>query len=190
VDRAGLVGIALGEALGLRWAGVEPRRISRRGLLEGVGATGALTAAALTGDAAPHTTTALPVALVIGWRHPDAAERRAAALPLGFGAVVAADLAAWAVEGRPLHHAVTDHAKDWSPPFHGVADDQRAVLDAVMSTIYRHDDPTEALRSAVRLGGPGIAAVTAVIGGLLGIRRPTALDRIPWRDAVDLSAIP
>jgi hypothetical protein len=114
-------------------------------------------------------------------------ERRAAALPLGFGAVVIADLGAWAIEGRPLHHLVTEHAKDWVPPFRGVAADQRAIVDAVMANLYRHDDPTEGMRAVVRLGGGGIAVLTALVGGILGCRRPTSLRRVPWRDRVALS---
>jgi hypothetical protein len=190
VARAGLTGLALGEALGLPWAGVAPRSIKRAAILEGVGPTGAATATALAAergeDTVAHGAAALPVALVLGWRHPEPDARRAAALPLGFGAVVVADLAAWAQAGRPLHHLVTEHAKDWIPPFRGVAADQRAVVDAVMATLYRHDDPTEGMRAAVRLGGEGIALVTGLLGAILGCRRPSALDRVPWRDRVDL----
>jgi hypothetical protein len=193
VARAGLTGLALGEALGLPWTGVAPRSIKRATLLDGVGPTGAGTAAALATergeDVGARGAAALPVALVLGWRHDDPDERRAATLPLGFGAVVAADLAAWAAAGRPLHHLVTEHGKDWPPPFRGIADDQRAVVDAVMATLYRHDDPTEGMRATVRLGGAGVALATALVGGILGCRRPTALDRVPWRDRVDLVAL-
>jgi hypothetical protein len=162
-----------------------------------VGPTGAATAAALAawrGEAPPpladrRGAAVLPVALVTGWREPDRSARRAATLPLGFGAVVVADLGAWALAGRPLHHLVTEHAKDWVPPFRGVADDQRAVLDAVMATLYRHDDPTEGMHAAVRLGGDGVAVVTALVGGILGGRRPSALARVPWRGRVDLVAL-
>jgi hypothetical protein len=193
VARAGLTGLALGEALGLPWAGVAPRSIKRARLLDEVGPTGAATAAALAAERGEvveaRGAEALPVALVLGWRHPDPAERRAAALPLGFGAVVVADLAAWAEAGRPLHHLVTDHAKDWTPPFRGVAAEERAIVDAAMSVLYRHDDPTEGMRAVVRLGGDGIAIATAVVGGILGCRRPTALARVPWRDRVDLVAL-
>jgi hypothetical protein len=193
VARAGLTGLALGEALGLPWVGVAPRSIKRAAILEGVGPTGTATANALAAergeDVGARGAAALPVALVLGWRHDDPDARRAATLPLGFGAVVAADLAAWAAAGRPLHHLVTEHAKDWPPPFRGIADDQRAVVDAVMATLYRHDDPTEGMRATVRLGGGGIAVATALVGGILGCRRPTALDRVPWRDRVDLVAL-
>jgi hypothetical protein len=193
VAGAGLTGLALGEALGLPWAGVGPRSIKRSALYDGVGPTGAATAAALAAwrGATPPAdglrgAAALPVALVAGWREPDRTARRAATLPLGLGAVVIADLGAWALAGRPLHHLVTEHAKDWVPPFRGVADDERAVVDAVMATLYRHDDPTEGMHAAVRLGGDGIAIVTALVGGILGGRRPTALARVPWRERVDL----
>jgi hypothetical protein len=192
----GLTGIALGEALGLPWRGIGPRQIKRRALLDGVGPTGAATASALAAarrEDRPPTAAgaagALPVALVAGWREEDPARRRDVALPLGLGAVVVADLGAWAQAGRPLHHLVDDHAKDWVPPFRGVDDEQRAVVDAVMATLLRHDDPTEGMRAAVRLGGGGIAVLTAVVGGILGCRRPTALARVPWRDRVDLDGL-
>ncbi|HEU4975427.1 MAG TPA: ADP-ribosylglycohydrolase family protein, partial [Baekduia sp.] len=45
--RGGLLGVALGEALGLPWAGRPPREIKRDRLLEGVGPTGPVTAAVL-----------------------------------------------------------------------------------------------------------------------------------------------
>jgi hypothetical protein len=191
---AGLAGLALGEALGLPWAGVGPRRIDRRALFDHVGPTGDATAAALAaarGEAVGASgAAALPAALALGWRHADdAGARRAATLPLGFGAVVIADLGASAIAGRPLHHLVTEHAKDWVPPFRGVAAEQRAIVDAVMANLYRHDDPTEAMRAVVRLGGDGIAILTALVGGILGCRRPASLQRVPWRDRVDLHGL-
>lgn len=194
---AGLAGLALGEALGLPWAGVSPRKINRRALLDDVGPTGPATAAALAaahgavpaGGAAPRGAAALPVALALGWRLPDPCERRAATLALGFGAVVVADLGAWAIEGRPLHHPVTEHAKDWVPPFHGVAADQQAIVDAVMTNLYRHDDPTRAMEAAVRLGGDGIAIVTALVGGILSAKRPAGVQRVPWRARVNLDGL-
>lgn len=180
--RGGLVGVALGEALGLPWSGVEPRRISRARLLDDVGPTGAVTSrvldAALSGTA-PGA--GLPAALVLGWREPDALTRRAAALHLGFAPVMVADLAAWSLAGEPLYHLVADHADDWPPPFRGVAADDRSVLDALLAILHRHDDPSEGMRAAVRLGGGATAQLTAIVGGILGCRRPTALDRVPWR---------
>jgi hypothetical protein len=184
--RAGLLGVAAGEALGLPWAGRPPREIQRDRLLEGVGPTGAMTAAVLAEGGAGGVGGRLAAALVAGWREPAPAARRAAALPLGFSAVVVADLAALALAGRPLHHLVTDHADKWAPPFRGVAADERAVVDALMAVLYRHDDPTEGLRSAVRLGGGGIAILCALVGGILGCRRPTAIARVPWLDRVAL----
>jgi ADP-ribosylglycohydrolase len=92
------------------------------------------------------------------------------------------------VAGRPLHHLVADHADDWPPPFRGVAYDDRAVVDALLAVLHRHDDPSEAMRAAVRLGGGGTALLGAVVGGILGCRRPTAIDRVPWRDRVTLPA--
>ncbi|MDX6729751.1 MAG: hypothetical protein QOK49_4556 [Baekduia sp.] len=189
--RAGLLGVALGEALGLPWAGRSPREIKRDRLLDEVATTGAVTAAVLAGargvaDVAPRS--GLPGGLVAGWREPDPRPRRAAALRFGFAAVVVADLAAAALAGRPLHHLVADHADDWPPPFRGVAYDDRAVVDALLAVLHRHDDPSEAMRAAVRLGGGGTALLGAVVGGILGCRRPTAIERVPWRDRVALPA--
>jgi hypothetical protein len=157
--RAGLLGTALGEALGLPWTGVGPRAIRRDRILEGVGPTGAVTAAVLaaatTGDVpAAHGggAAALPVALAVGWRRPDRRARRAEALALGLGAVVVADLAAAMLEGRAVHHLIADHADDWPPPFRGVAYEERAIVDALLAVLQRHDDPSEAMRAAVRLG--------------------------------------
>ncbi|HEV7496298.1 ADP-ribosylglycohydrolase family protein [Baekduia sp.] len=184
--RGGLLGVAVGEALGLPWAGVSPRTIKRDRLLDEVGPTGAATAAVLaaaTGAGAPG---GLPDALALGWREPVALARRTAVLHLGFAPVMVADLAAWALAGKPLHHLVADHADDWPPPFHGVAADDRSVLDALMAVLHRHDDPTEGMRAAVRLGGGGTALLAALVGGILGCRRPTAIDRVPWRERVAL----
>ncbi|WCB93946.1 hypothetical protein DSM104299_02672 [Baekduia alba] len=185
--RGGLLGVALGEALGLPWAGVAPRRISRARLLDDVGPTGAVTSAVL--DAALSGAAAgggLPAALVLGWREPDALARRAAALHLGFAPVLVADLAAWSLAGEPLYHLVADHADDWPPPFHGVAADDRAIVDALLAILHRHDDPSEGMRAAVRLGGGATAQLTAIVGGILGCRRPSALDRVPWGARVAL----
>jgi hypothetical protein len=203
--RGGLLGIAVGEALGLPWAGVAPREIKRDRLLEGVGPTGAVTAAALAAaegaagppshDGVPPTAqdhlaaprSGLPAALALGWRESDALARRAGALHLGFAPVLVADLAAWALAGRPLYHLVADHADDWPPPFHGVVRDDRAVVDALLAVLHRHDDPSEGMRAAVRLGGGGNVLLTALVGGILGCRRPTAIARVPW---LDRTAVP
>ena len=214
--RGGLLGVAVGEALGLPWVGVKPRAIKRDRLLDAVGPTGAVTAAVLAASAGGQTplrvvegsagvlddvggqspnsvggvlgdSPRLAVALTVGWRaYEDAGARRAAALPLGFGAVVVADLAALLLAGKAVHPLVTDHADDWPPPFHGVAADERAILDALLAVLQRHDDPSEAMRAAARLGGGGTAVLVALVGGLLGCRRPTAIDRVPWRERVAL----
>jgi hypothetical protein len=201
--RGGLLGVALGEALGLPWVGVLPRDISLRRLLDDVGPTGAMTTAALAAAAVKRGQSPfmvaqtsplpddadrgrLPAALVLGWHEPDALARRAAAVHLGFAPVMVADLAAWALAGAPLYHLVADHAEDWPPPFRGVHDDDRSVLDALLAILHRHDDPAEGIRAAVRLGGGATARLGALVGGLLGCRRPAAVDRIPWRDRVAL----
>jgi hypothetical protein len=179
-----LEAFALGDALGLPWVGVASRKITRRHLLDDVGPTGEATRVARAADAGEaierRDALALPAAFVLGLRHADPAERRAAALPLGLGAVVVADLAAWALEGRAIYQLVTDHANKWGPPFHGVALDQRSILDSLLATFARHDDPTEGMLSAVRLGGDGVAILTALVGGILAARRPTAVARVPW----------
>jgi hypothetical protein len=184
--RGGLLGVAVGEALGLPWAGVSPRAIKRDRLLDDVGPTGAATAAVLAATAGGGVRGSLADALVLGWREPNPLARRTAVLHLGFAPVMVADLAAWALAGKPLHHLVADHADDWPPPFHGVGADDRSVLDALMAVLHRHDDPTEGMRAAVRLGGGGTALLGALVGGILGCRRPTAIDRVPWRDRVAL----
>jgi hypothetical protein len=182
----GLLGVAVGEALGLPWAGVSPRAIKRDRLLDGVGPTGAATAAVLAATAGAGVRGSLADALVLGWRERDPLARRTAVLHLGFAPVMVADLAAWALAGKPLHHLVADHADDWPPPFHGVAADDRSVLDALMAVLHRHDDPSEGMSAAVRLGGGGTALLGALVGGILGCRRPTAIDRVPWRERVAL----
>jgi hypothetical protein len=108
------------------------------------------------------------------------------ALALGLGAVVVADLAAAMLEGRAVHQLVVDHADDWPPPFRGVAFEERAILDALLAVLQRHDDPSEAMRAAARLGGGGVAVLTALAGAILGSRRPAAVGRVAWSERVAL----
>jgi hypothetical protein len=184
--RGGLLGVAVGEALGLPWAGVSPRAIKRDRLLDDVGPTGAATGAVLAAaagagpDPGAAPAPGLVAALAVGWRETDRAARRAAAFPLGLGAIVVADLAAQALAGRAVYQQVNDHGKDWPPPFRGVAAEDRAVVDALLANLHRHDDPSEGMRAAVRLGGGGTALLGALVGGILGCRRPTAIARVPW----------
>jgi hypothetical protein len=195
--RGGLLGTAVGEALGLPWTGRLPREIKRDRLLDEVGPTGPLTAALLAaadqpslGDSpptSPNIGSGLAAALALGWREPDALARRAAALHLGLGAIVVADLAAQALAGRALYQQVNDHGKHWGPPFRGVDADDRSVISALLANLHRHDDPSEAMRAAVRLGGGGAALLTALVGGILGCRRPTAIARVPW---LERTAVP
>lgn len=177
-----LEAFALGDALGVPWLGVAPRKITRRKLLDDVGPTGAATAALRSEQGSGGL--ALPVAFALGLRLADRAERRAATLPLGTGAVIVADLTAWSLEGRPIYQSLTDHANKWGPPFHGVGLDQRMIVDSLLATLARHDEATEGMLSAVRLGGTGVAVLTGLVGGILVAKRPTALARIPWRDRV------
>jgi hypothetical protein len=186
VDRAeltgGVRGAALGEALGLPWVGVPARRISRRTLLDDVGPTGAFTAALLRGEGDP-----LALAVRAGWAETAHDERRAAAMAAGGGAaVVVAELAAEMRAGRPVYQWLTDHGEDWPVPFHGTDANDRAVVDALFAILARHDDPTEGMTAAVRLGGAGTARLGALTGAILGVRRPAAIERVAWRDRVDL----
>jgi hypothetical protein len=184
VDGAALEAFALGDALGVPWIGVEPRKITRRRLLDDVGPTGEATTALRSEQGRGGL--ALPVAFAIGLRTADAAERRALTLPLGTGAVIVADLTAWAVEGRPIYQSLIDHANKWGPPYRGVALDQRAIVDSLLATLARHDEASEGMLSAVRLGGEGVAVLTGLVGGILGAKRPTAVPRVPWRERVVL----
>jgi hypothetical protein len=181
--RGGVRGAALGEALGLPWAGVPARRISRRRLLDDVGPTGAFTVALLSGEG-----DVLARAVRIGWGVQDRAPRRAAALAGGGAAVVVAELAAEAFAGRPVYQLLDDHAEDWPVPFHGTDGNDRAVVDALLAILHRHDELTEGVTSAVRLGGAGTARLGGLAGAVLGCRRPTAVDRVPWIDRVVLPA--
>jgi ADP-ribosylglycohydrolase len=174
--RGGVHGAALGEALGLPWAGVPARRISRRRLLDDVGPTGAFTAALLSGEGDP-----LAVALRDGW-----SGRRDTARRLGLEAYVVARLAATTFAGRPVYGLLTDHGEDWPVPFHGTDANDRAVLDALLAILHRHDDPTEGMTAAVRLGGAGTARLGALTGAILGCRRPAAVERVAWRERVVL----
>jgi len=174
---AGVHGAALGEALGLPWAGVPARRISRRRLLDDVGPTGAFTVTLLSGEGDP-----LALALRDGWggRTDTTAQR------LGIDAFVVARLAEQALAGRPIYQLLTDHAEDWPVPFHGTDANDRAVVDALMAILHRHDEASEGMTAAVRLGGAGTARLGALTGAILGCRRPRAIERVPWRDRVDL----
>jgi ADP-ribosylglycohydrolase len=179
--RGGLLGAAAGEALGLPWVGRAPREISVRRLYDGVGATGAVSATLLAGAG-----DGLAGAVALGWREDDAVARRRAALHLGFAPVLVADLAAWALARKPVYHLVADHADDWAPPFRGVARDDRAVVDALMAILHRHDDPADGMRSAVRLGGDATAELGGLVGAILGCRYPSAVAQLPWLERVDV----
>jgi hypothetical protein len=191
--RAGLVAFAAGEALGAPWAGRPPREIRRDAVLAGVGAPGQATAALLAGVGAPGPATAalaaglgssLPGAVALGWAQPRAAARRDALAEAGLDGWMVAELAAGALAGRPLHHAVRDHGEEWNPPYRGPRA-PREVVAALMALVFRHDDPADAMLVAVRYGGE-TALLAALAGGVLGTRRVSAVGRIPWLERVAL----
>jgi hypothetical protein len=210
--RAGLVAFAAGDAAGRPWAGRGPREISKRTLLDDVGPTGWATEALLAAAGAASLGTAagagaaslgapgaagaeappppghFPAALALGWREPDPAARRAAALPLGFAAVLVADLAAWALEGRALRGLGEDHSWKWYAPIRGIPADDRGVMDGLLWLTHRWQDPDEGIRSAVRLGGRDPGLLAGLLGALLVSRTPALLSRLRWLDRVVLPA--
>jgi ADP-ribosylglycohydrolase len=104
----------------------------------------------------------------------------------GPGAVAAActvaTMASMAVEGRPREEIAAAAEQDgWQPPTAGVPLDAVATLAAVGHVIGTAQDPAEAMRAAVRLGGD-TDTVAAIAGGILGTLMPAA--PIPWLDQV------
>jgi ADP-ribosyl-[dinitrogen reductase] hydrolase len=123
----------------------------------------------------------------IGWAIPPGPVLRAVALRnartthAGEGAlhaaVAVAEMASRALEGEPLDLG----AADWRPPPRGVSLDATETLEAVRHVIREHEDPADAMRAAVMLGGD-TDTVAAIAGGILGCRAPEAT--IPWIDRV------
>ena len=168
--RAGLVAAAAGEALGLPWVGRSPRELRRDAVMAGAGS--------VERRGAEHP---LLAAVAVGWGEPDPRARRAL---LRGDTWAVAELAAWSLEGRPLHHAVRDHGEEWSPPFRGPRGD-REVVSALFALVFGHDDPSDGMLAAVRLGGD-TAVLAALTGAVLGCRRAEAVARIPWLERVAL----
>jgi ADP-ribosylglycohydrolase len=72
---------------------------------------------------------------------------------------------------------------EWRPGPGGVTLDVLDTVAAVLHTIRRTDEPAEAMRRAVLLGGD-TDTVAAIVGGILGGRHDTVA--IPWAARVEL----
>lgn len=72
---------------------------------------------------------------------------------------------------------------DWRPGPDGVTLDVLDTVAAVLHTIRHTDDPAEAMRRAVLLGGD-TDTVAAIVGGILGSRHDTL--SIPWSADVEM----
>jgi ADP-ribosyl-[dinitrogen reductase] hydrolase len=71
----------------------------------------------------------------------------------------------------------------WRPGPRGVTLDVLDTVAAVLHTLRRGDDPAEAMRQAVLLGGD-TDTVAAIVGGILGGRQDTLA--VPWSRHVEM----
>ncbi|MEV5895916.1 ADP-ribosylglycohydrolase family protein [Nonomuraea fuscirosea] len=103
-------------------------------------------------------------------------------------ACAVAAMGSWALEGCPagdlitvaqeeLHHFGVPMPTTWQPGPGGVSLDVSDTLGAILHVLHLHDEPVEAMRYAVGLGGD-TDTVAAIIGGVLTCRQDTA--DIPW----------
>ncbi|MBI5103429.1 MAG: ADP-ribosylglycohydrolase family protein, partial [Solirubrobacterales bacterium] len=161
---------------------------STRAAVERFRATGAVVAEAGT------TNGTLMRAPAVGWAIADPMRRREVAFALGrathgwaaaAAGVLVADLAAWAVEGRVLRHAVADTAEAWYLRPGGIGLGARDTFEALCNVVHRYDNPSKGIRAAVKLGGD-TDTLAALVGGVLGCRDPWAVDRMRWLDEVAL----
>jgi ADP-ribosylglycohydrolase len=156
--------------------------------------TGETVAAAGPRDAA--TNGALMRAPAVGYAIADPRRRRAVGLELArathgpmaaFAAVIVADLAAWAVEARPLRHATADAADGWYLPSGGVPMSARGTLAALLRLVHDYEQARKAIPAAVRLGGD-TDTIAALAGAITGPRDPLDVKRLPWLADVELPA--
>jgi ADP-ribosylglycohydrolase len=201
--RAGLVASAAGDALGSPWAGRGPREV-RGKLTPGVttDTTAQLVIAAevlVDGvqDAGARFAQRLSErAVAAGWAVADPMQRRAVVLELGrsthapmatYAGILVADLAAWALEARPLRHATADAADGWYLPRGGVPASARGTLEALLRLVHSYELPRKAVPAAVRLGGD-TATLAALTGAITGPRDPYDVERLPWLGQMELPA--
>jgi ADP-ribosylglycohydrolase len=140
------------------------------------------------------TNGALMRAPAVGWAIADPARRRAVALELGrathgpmaaFAAALVADLAAWALDARPLRHATADAADGWYLPPGGVPMSARGTLETLLRLVHDYEHPRKVIPAAVRLGGD-TDTIAALAGAITGARDPRDVDRLPWLEEMEL----
>ncbi|MGP3965088.1 ADP-ribosylglycohydrolase family protein [Nonomuraea sp. 3N208] len=100
-----------------------------------------------------------------------------------FEACTAEDLISVARE--ELDHFNVPFTAGWEPDSSGVSLDVMDTLGAILHVLHLHDEPVEAMRYAVSLGGD-TDTVAAIIGGILSCRQDSA--DIPWAPQVALPA--
>ncbi|MFI7125885.1 ADP-ribosylglycohydrolase family protein [Nonomuraea sp. NPDC050153] len=109
-------------------------------------------------------------------------------------ACAVAAMGSWALEGCPaedliavaceeLDHFAIPIPTGWVPSPGGVSLDVMDTLGAILHVLHLHDEPVQAMRYAVSLGGD-TDTVAAIVGGILNCRQDTA--DIPWTPQVAL----
>ncbi|MEV5330393.1 ADP-ribosylglycohydrolase family protein [Nonomuraea sp. NPDC052634] len=179
----------------MRGAGPTTRRAVERFAATGAttaegGATnGAMMRVLPIGWATPATETARRRDLAVRMTKTTHADPRAIAT-----ACAVAAMGSWALENCPTEDLITiareelDHFEipmptDWAPGPDGVTLDVMDTLGAILHVLRLHDEPVEAMRYAVGLGGD-TDTVAAIVGGILNCRQDAA--NIPWTSQVAL----